>query len=79
MPAPPDWDAMRADDLSAADLAEILQAYLIEVLEHWNADHALDRPLTKLPWSELDPVSRALYVERAALFLKEYLVTRRAN
>lgn len=64
-------------ELSASELAEVLQEYLVAAINRWNANNELKRPLAKMPWRDLDPLSRALYVERCADFLKEYIVIKK--
>jgi hypothetical protein len=60
--------------VNAEELAKILQGLLVRAMERWNASHTLD-PLRKMPWDNLDPVSRTLYIERCAEFLDQYDVT----
>src|SRR5215469_8247999 len=64
-------------ELSAAEIAEALQGYLCMAMQRWNTENKLSRPLDLLPWERLDPVSRAIYVERCAEFLKDYRVVKR--
>jgi hypothetical protein len=72
--------SFRADELqtlSATEFAEVLQACLVSTVDRWNSSGQLNKPLKRLPWQELDPVSRALYVERCAAFLKDYTVSKK--
>jgi hypothetical protein len=57
--------------VNAEELAKILQDLLVRAMDRWNASHTLD-PLRKLPWENLDPVSRTLYIERCAEFLERF-------
>lgn len=52
-------------------MAEVLQGMLVDVMDRWNLSYPLD-PLRKLPWESLDPISRALYIERCEAFLERY-------
>lgn len=41
----------------------------------WNASRLAGvDPLRKMPWENLDPISRQLYLERAREFLERYQV-----
>ncbi len=58
-------------------LAEILQQVLCDRMEAW--DMLTGQDLRKMPWEQLDPVSRRLYIERAAVLLGEYDITPKAG
>lgn len=62
--------------MTAEQLAEILQTLLTDRMAVWNSQRAgLDQPLHCLTWANLDPLSRALYIERAEQFLRLYTLT----
>src|SRR5262249_26976341 len=72
--APP--DSMN-EVITAERLATILQNLLRATMDQWNDAHSAERALHKLPWHELDPISRQLYVERAERFLSLFHLTER--
>lgn len=62
--------------MNGEQLAHLLQDLIVDVMDEWNESmRGLEEPLRRMPWDQLDPISRALYIQRCERFLERYDVT----